>query len=92
MERRLARAGLTVVHQHRSGGEAPVSVVSELAFLHGTPKAILEWIDIGGQRTPICVDLDPAKLVASSESVRGRFSYCETTVDPRTEDAAANDP
>ena len=87
MDRRTARVGLTVAHRHRVGSNKPVRIVSELTFLYGLPKAILEWIDIGGQRTPICVDLDPQSLVASSGTVRGRFSYRETTVDPRTEDA-----
>ena len=92
MDRRTARVGLTVAHEHRAGNNAPVRMVSELAFLRGAPKAILEWIDIGGQRTPICVDLDPDKLVASGGKVRGRFCYGETTVDPRTVDVASNDP
>ena len=75
--------GTTVLHKHRVGDAAPVDRVSELAFLRGQPKAILEWIDIGGVRTPICADLDPARLELPEPHCPRRFSYGGTTFDPR---------
>jgi hypothetical protein len=81
MDRRAVRVGLTVLHRHRVGAAVPEDRTSELAYLRGGPKAILDWIDVGGMRTPICVDLDPAKLVSTGES--RRFAYTETTTDPR---------
>ena len=77
------RISLMVEHRHRAGGRAPTAVLSELAFLRGGPKAILGWIDLGGVRTPICVDLDPAKLTASGDALHpGHYKYSGTTVDP----------
>jgi hypothetical protein len=86
MDRRSARVGLTVAHRHRIDGGKPVSMVSELTFVGGLPKAILAWIDLGGVRTPICIDLDPARLIAPAGQTRGRCHYTGTTFDPRTED------
>lgn len=70
-----------MLHKHRVGDAAPVDRASELAYLRGGPKAILDWIDVGGMRTPICVDLDPAKLVRTDGP--RRFAYTDTTTDPR---------
>lgn len=58
-------------------------MVSELTYVRGEPKAILGWIDMGNVRTPICVDLDPAKLTVASN---GPCIYGDTTVDPRADD------
>lgn len=83
MNRRRARVGLTVAHKHCFGEAPPVDIVSELAVLRGQPKAILEWIDLGGVRTPICVDLEPGKL---TDLRCGRYAYEAITVDPRADD------
>ena len=83
MDRRTVRVGLTVLHKHRVGEAAPVDRVSELAFLRGEPKAILDWIDVGGMRTPICVNLDRAKLTRTDTP--RQFAYTGTTTDPRSD-------
>jgi len=85
MNRRTARGSATVAHHHRVGDDSPVSRISELAFLRGEPKAILEWIDLGGVRTPICVDLERAKL-SGDPGRQGRHTYSGITVDPRADD------
>ena len=81
-DRRRVRVGLKVIHRHRAGSHVSRRV-SELVFVHGQPKALLSWIDLGGVRTPLYMcDLDRAKLRAS-KSVRGLYYYDATTTDPR---------
>lgn len=63
--------------------------MSELSYFGGTPKAILDWIDIGGVRAPIYVDLDPTKLGVPSN---GNCAYAGTTVDPRADDLGPQAP
>ena len=84
--------GLKVIHRHRVDGSV-FRRVSELVYIHGQPKALLGWINIGGMRTPIYIcDLDPAKLRrASGERGKNSFYYDEITVDPRYEDVAPSD-
>lgn len=73
-----------VVHRHRLGARRFLRV-SELAFVNGVPKAVLEWIDIGGVSTPLYLcDLDPAKLKASRANAH-TFYYAGETMDPRYE-------
>jgi hypothetical protein len=79
-ERKLARVPLKVVHRHRIGGQV-FKRVSELAYVHGQPKAILRWIDIAGIRTPIYADLDAGKLRRMRPRVRVTL-YDGTTTDP----------
>jgi len=55
--------------------------VSELVFLRGEAKAVLEWIDSAGLRTPIYVDMDRSKL-RMTRGIRTLYYYDETTVDP----------
>ena len=80
--RAVARIPQKVIHRHRVG-DHEFRRVSELVFVRGRPKAILEWIDMGGVRTPFYLpDLDPAKL----DRVRGArhtYRYAGKTVDPR---------
>ena len=80
-ERRTARVQHKVVHRHRVGGEVSKRV-SEFVFLRGQPKAILRWIDVAGVRTPLYVDLDPAKLRRVRAGTATLFVYEGTTVDP----------
>ena len=82
-ERRQAvRSGLQVVHRHRVG-TAVSDRVSELVFVKGRPVALMEWIDLGGVRTPLFVcDLNPAKL-REDAARRGVFHYDDLTTDPR---------
>lgn len=81
---RIRSGGLKVIHRHRVG-EQRFLRVSELAFVKGVPKAVLEWIDLGGTATPLYVcDLDPVKLSVSSAD-RRTYYYSDETVDPRYE-------
>src|SRR5688500_20206189 len=87
--RSKVRVGLKVIHRHRVG-LAVFRRVSELVYVHGRPKALLGWINIGGLRTPIYIcDLDPVKLPpAGGERGKNTFYYDEITIDPRYEDVA----
>jgi hypothetical protein len=89
--RSKVRVGLKVIHRHRVG-LAVFRRVSELVYVHGRPKALLGWINIGGLRTPIYIcDLDPVKLrPAGGERGKNTFYYDEITVDPRYEDVAGS--
>lgn len=76
------RAGLRVVHRHRIG-PAISERVSELVYVKGCPVALVEWIDLGGVRTPLYVcHLDPMKLRPDSRE-RRVFHYEDITNDPR---------
>jgi len=80
--RQAARSGFQVVHRHRVG-TAVSDRVSELVFVKGRPVALLEWINLGGVRTPLYLcDLDPAKLREDAFQ-RGVFHYDDLTTDPR---------
>ena len=81
--------GLKVIHRHRVGNSV-FRRVSELVYIHGKPKALLGWINIGGLRTPIYIcDLDPGKLRrAAGERGKNTFYYDDLTIDPRYEDVA----
>jgi len=82
--RHLPRFQLKVIHRHRVG-KHKLRRVSELVYVGGRPKAVLEWIDIAGMRTPLYVsDLDPRKL-RRAKAPRGTFYYDGETVDPRDE-------
>ena len=70
-----------MIHRHRSG-EQTLRRVSELVFLRGEAKAVLEWISSGGLRTPIYVDMDRAKL-RLTRGIRTLYYYDGTTDDPR---------
>ena len=87
-ERRgIRRTRLKVVHRHRIGSRT-FRRVSELVFVRGRPRAMLEWIDLGGVRSPIYfAELDPAKL-RQAKSRPDTYFYDGLTVDPRFEDAA----
>jgi hypothetical protein len=63
-------------------GDESLRRVSELVFVHGEAKAILEWIDSGGLRTPIYIEMDRSKL-RMTRGVRTLYYYDGTTVDPR---------
>src|SRR5262245_44496905 len=84
--RAIRRVGLKVIHRHRTGGST-LRRVSELVFLHGEAKAILEWLDIGGLRTPIYMEMDRTKL-RMTRGLRHLYYYDGTTSDPRTVDLA----
>jgi hypothetical protein len=83
-ERRKARTGLKVIHRHRVGSTV-VRRVSELVFVKGRPIALLEWINLGGVRTPLYVcELDASKLRQTDQTT---YYYDDVTVDPRFEDS-----
>jgi hypothetical protein len=80
-ERRRPRAKLRVIHRHRTEGHEEGPRESELVFTHGGAVAILEWIDMGGVRTPVFTcPLDREKLHRESERT---YSYDDVTEDPR---------
>ena len=84
-QRRTPRAKLRVIHRHRVG-ESVVRRVSELVFVKGRAVALLDWIDLGGVRTPMFTcELDRTKLHASGRP--GIYQYDDVTVDPRFQDA-----
>lgn len=84
-ERRKARTGLKVIHRHRVGTMV-FRRVSELVFVRGRPMALLEWINLGGVRTPLYVcELDAAKL---RQTDKNTYHYEGVTVDPRYEASA----
>jgi hypothetical protein len=81
-ERRKIRSGFRVIHRHRIGNIV-VRRSSELVFARGRPIALLEWINLGGVRTPLySCQLDPAKLRQAPDD-RHTYYYDEVTVDPR---------
>lgn len=76
-------------HRHRVG-TAVVERVSELVHVRGRPVALLDWIDLGGIRTPLYMcELDPVKLHAVTGA--GLFQYDGVTADPRFADAIGAD-
>jgi hypothetical protein len=89
MDRRKIRLGLKVIHKHRVGDRRPFVRVSDLAFIAGRPKAILEWINLGGVRTPVYLaELDKEKLHRPANGPRNVYYYVGVTDDPRYQDAA----
>ena len=76
--------GLKVIHRHRIGDRKPTVRVSELVFVDGKPRAVVDWIDLGGMRTPLYfVDLDAARLRRPAGGPRDTYYSGEVTVDPR---------
>lgn len=71
-----------MIHRHRVGDQS-LRRVSELVFVRGEAKAVLEWIDSSGLRTPIYIDMDRSKL-RLTRGIRTLYYYDGTTVDPRT--------
>ena len=87
VERRRPRLGLKVVHRHRVGDRQPFARVSDLVFVNGKPRVVLDWIDIGGVRTPLYqIDLDESCLRRRTGRSRNTYYYDGTTVDPRYAD------
>lgn len=85
----LPRTSLKVVHRHRIG-DRTFRRVSELVFVRGQPRAMLEWVNLGGVASPLYVaELDPEKLWRSPE-LRDTYFYDGETVDPRYVDADAS--
>lgn len=73
---------MQVVHRHQVG-ETVFRRVSELLYVDGRPVALIEWINLGGVRTPLYTHpLDPLKLRADTAR-RGVFHYDALTADPR---------
>jgi hypothetical protein len=89
--RTLPRTQLKVIHRHRIGKQT-FRRVSELVFVRGRPRAMLEWVDLGGVRSPLYItELDPEKLRKSKHSPH-TYYYDGETVDPRYVDTAASPP
>jgi hypothetical protein len=79
--RSKVRVGPKVIHRHRVG-EHILRRVSELVFVQEAPKAVLGWIDMAGDRTPVYLELDPQRLRPPRGS-NGIFYYDGVTTDPR---------
>ena len=83
-DRRKGRPALKVIHRHRVGDHDPVQRESELMFLQGRPIALLDWINLAGVRTPLCICyLDSDKLRRSEKNT---YYYDDVTADPRYEE------
>jgi hypothetical protein len=62
-----------------------VERVSELLYVKGRPVALLDWVNLGGIRTPLYMcELDAEKLHPGDR--RGVFQYDDVTADPRFAD------
>jgi hypothetical protein len=87
-ERRIIpRTKLKVIHRHRIGAQR-FRRVSELVFVRGKPRAMLEWLNLGGVRSPLYIaELDPAKL-RKAKHLHNTYYYDAETEDPRYIDAA----
>jgi hypothetical protein len=84
-ERRcLPRIRLKVMHRHRIGARR-FRRVSELVFVGRQPKAVLEWLNMGGDRSPLYVDLDRRRL-RRLRGARLTYAYDGETSDPRFEE------
>jgi hypothetical protein len=86
----IPRTQLKVIHKHRMGGRT-FRRVSELVFVpNRRPRAVLEWVNLGGVRSPLCIaELDPAKL-RQAKRLHNTYYYDEETIDPRYLDAAVS--
>jgi len=56
--RQGARALLQVIHRHQVG-DTVFRRVSELLYVGGKPVALIEWINLGGVRTPYACPASP---------------------------------
>ena len=77
-----------MIHRH-CFGEDTARKVSELVFVRGEAKAVLEWVDISGSRTPIYAEMDRSKL-RMTRGIRTLYYYEGTTSDPRLPDLGAS--
>lgn len=59
--------------------------MSELVFIGGQPKALLDWINMAGDRSPVYIDLDPRRL-RKLRGGRNTYTYEGETHDPRYEE------
>ena len=85
--RTMPRTILKVIHRHRIGRRR-LRRVSELVFVRGKPRAILEWVNLGGVRSPLYIaELDPDKLRPAPRQ-RNTYYYDGETLDPRYVDTA----
>ena len=84
-ERRgLPRIRLKVIHRHRIGRQS-FRRVSELVFVGGQPKAVLEWVNMAGDRSPLYIGLD-ARRLRRLRGARLTYAYDGETRDPRFEE------
>jgi hypothetical protein len=81
--RSVPRLRLKVIHRHRIGRQR-FRRVSELVFIAKQPKAVLEWINMAGDRSPLYVDLD-ARRLHKLHGARHTYTYEGETRDPRFE-------
>ncbi|HYX65439.1 MAG TPA: hypothetical protein VE935_14580 [Burkholderiales bacterium] len=79
--RAVRRVRLKVIHRHRIGNQR-FRRVSELVFFDEQPKAVLEWVNMAGDRMPLYFDLDPRRL-RRMRGARHTYAYDGETTDPR---------
>lgn len=82
--RSVRRIRLKVIHRHRLGRQT-FRRVSELVFIGHEPRAVLEWVNMAGDRSPVYIPLDPRKL-RRAHGVRHTWFYEAETSDPRFEE------
>ena len=82
--RAVRRVRLKVIHRHRIGNQR-FRRVSELVFFDDRPKAVLEWVNMAGDRMPLYLDLDPRRL-RRVRGARHTYAYDGETTDPRFEE------
>jgi len=87
LNRRSVRFGTKVIHRHQVG-EDTLRRVSELVFVRNQPKAVLDWIDMGGDRMPVYLQLDGSRL-HQAKGTKGLFFYDGVTTDPRLDEIIA---
>jgi hypothetical protein len=85
--RAVPRIRLKVIHRHRVGRRI-FRRVSELVFIGEQPRAVLDWVNMAGDRSPVYMDLDRRRLRKLS-GARHTYVYDAQTSDPRFEELPA---
>ena len=79
--RSVPRSRLKVIHLHRIGRRR-FRRVSELVFVDRQPKAVLEWVNMGGDRSPLYLELE-AHWLHEMHGAYHTWFYEGETIDPR---------
>jgi len=84
----VPRTRLKVIHRHRIGRQR-FRRVSELVFVGGVPRVVLEWVNMAGDRSPVYIPLDPRRL-RRLHGARRTWVYDAETRDPRFDELPAD--
>jgi hypothetical protein len=60
------------------------SAACRSVFLQGIPKLVLGWINFGGVRMPLYLEIDRTRL-RKARALKNTYYYDEVTTDPRFE-------